>query len=133
MSESKKIPLLNLELQLADKLVSIVIFEGDDLEESVDKFCIEHKLNSKIKTIIMKQLIDKVNENISQSNLNSLYIKLNKFKMRVQPKLTKILKVQRIKAKMMKRQVKNIMRVCKILKKSWSLPLQISICKQKSI
>ena len=76
-NNNDKIALLNLELQLANnKTVSIVIYEGDDLEESVELFCLEHNLNEKIKNIIMKQLIDKVNENINQSSLTLLQLYL---------------------------------------------------------
>jgi hypothetical protein len=66
-NENNEEPLLSLDIQLDEnRIAEIIIKEGDDIEQVVEKFCADHDFDENIKDVIMDQLREKLNSNIEE-------------------------------------------------------------------
>lgn len=66
--------IFNLEIQIDDdNTATITIKENDDIEEVVDSFCTEYNLSHNIKQMIIQQVLDSIDTNITECKL-SIYL-----------------------------------------------------------
>jgi len=63
-------PLISINIQITnDDIAKLKIYEGDDIEKNVKKFCREHNLPSTAENIINQQVMNELDNQINECKI----------------------------------------------------------------